>query len=121
MMCEAWRLGNATKLMKGKKTNDERKEVFLSNPFQEHIENAKITRNPDIYYQNPFTNKYQHLFRIVGNDLIMHPSCVVNSVKGSVNLHCTVKQDVSSGMTSVSWIGDFDSIKPGIHPSQLFI
>jgi hypothetical protein len=82
MMCEAWRLGNATKLMKGKKTNDERKEVFLSNHFQEHIENAKITRNPDIYYQNPFTNKYQHLFRIVGNDLIMRPSCVVNSVKG---------------------------------------
>jgi hypothetical protein len=105
MLCECHRIVVANRLFHKTMTPEERCELLLNDKFQEHIRNAKTTRNPDIYYRNPYTNEWQHLFRVIGKELLMRPSNLANRVTGSVNLRCVMEYDNESGKLNVTWSG----------------
>ena len=110
MMCEAWRLANAKRLFKKGMTLEEKSDIFLSEDFQQHIVEAKPSCHPDIYYRNPFTEQYQHLFRVVDKELLMRPSFMANKVTGSVNMKCHMECDIGNWKINVSWSGLLKSI-----------
>jgi hypothetical protein len=120
LFCEVWRIANVNKLLVKKQgAKEDNCAMFLSDDFQDYIRNAKPTRNPDIYYMNPFTNDYQHLFR-VDTELIMRPSFAGNSNASSINLKTIIHHDINSGDTVVTLQGDYLTTI-GMEPSQLFV
>ena len=106
MMCESWRIAGMQRLFMKNMTFEEKCDVLLSDEFQQIIKDAKPTGHPDIYYRNPYTEDYQHLFRVVDKELIMRPSFMPNSTTASVNLHCSIQCETTTGKLSVSWKGD---------------
>ena len=121
MMCELWRLATKLKLLSNPNLTDkQRKDLFSSNEFQEHVLTATVSKNPDIYYVNPFTDKYQNLFRVIGSDLHMRPSNLSQNNSSSVTVVCTIDHNcISGGKTEVSWSGELIRTKQ-IIPSSLF-
>jgi hypothetical protein len=84
----------------------EKREVLVGNLFQRLISASKPTQHPDLYFKNPFTDKWQHLFRVSDNKLYMQPSFFHNSVGQSVQLSC----DVTYGhdeVCSINITGDY--------------
>lgn len=118
--CEIWRLASTIKSYKTSKNADDKREVFFSEEFEVALKNAKPTRYPDIYYKNPFTDEYQHLFRVVNKELIMRPSFAANINSGSVNVHCNITHDETSGKAVVTWVDDQFPLR-GREPADLFL
>jgi hypothetical protein len=105
-MCECHRIVIAHRLFERSMTQGEKCEVLLSDKFQLKIKHASPCRNPDIYYRNPYTEEWQHLFRVVGIDLLMRPSNIANHCTGSVNLQCIIECSTTSGEINISWSGN---------------
>lgn len=121
MMCELWRLAKKLKLLSNTNMSvEQRKEMFSSDEFQEHVLTATVSKYPDIYYVNPFTDIYQNLFRVIGSDLHMRPSNVAQNNGSSVTVICTINHHcISDGNTEVSWEGQLIRSNQ-IIPSSLF-
>jgi hypothetical protein len=79
MVCKCHRIVVAHRLFHKSMTQEDKCEVLLSDDFQEHIKLSKPTRNPDIYYRNPYNDEWEHLFRVVGKELLMRSSYHVTS------------------------------------------
>jgi hypothetical protein len=66
--------------------------------------------NPDIYFQDPVTGHYQHLFHVVDSELLMCPSSVMQNGKSSASVLCDIRYDTMMEALScklhVSWKGD---------------
>jgi hypothetical protein len=107
LMCELWRLTNRKRVMSQKMTTKQRCDALLSPEFVSNFRSSIPTKQPDIYFRNPFTNDYQHLFRVVDKDLIMRPSFLDNSTTSSVTLQCAISHDKITGIAQVSWNGDY--------------
>lgn len=120
MMCELWRLMNATKLLNKASSIEEKRECFFSEDFKLAMQMAKPTWYPDIYYSNPFTGDYQHLFRVLNKELVMRPSFSRNDVSGSVNIRCDVDYDKASETVTVKWSQDTFKMYQR-KPHELFI
>jgi hypothetical protein len=90
--------------------------------FQEEILMGSVTKHPDVYYVNPFTGKYQHLFCVSGTELTMRPSTMKQNNSASITLVvCKIEHDLlHSGNTEVYWSGDLLQ-REEILPSFLFI
>jgi hypothetical protein len=108
MLCELWRLGSKVKILNSCISNVERQDAFLSDLFQEEILKSSVSKHPDIYYVNPFTCKYQNLFRFIGKDLHMRPSDIDQNNSASINVICKIDYDMehSNGKIEVKWSGD---------------
>ena len=106
MMCEIWRLLSSTKLLNTATSIEDKREILFNEDFKLALQMAKPTRYPDIYYSNPFTEEYQHLFRVLNNDLVMRPSFYSNDVSGSVNIPCKLEYNKTSGKVVVTWSQD---------------
>lgn len=107
MMCELTRLGNKSKIASKKMTEKDRKAAFLSNAFSNALKESRPTKNPDLYYMNPFTGEYQHVFRVLKKDLLMRLSFLDNDNSSSVIVHCSITYDDTTGKLLVSWSGDY--------------
>lgn len=107
MMCELWRLGSKSKLATKSMKPEERKIGFLSDEFHRALVDSAPTKNPDIYYLNPFTDEYQHLFRVVDKQLTMRPSFLPNNNGSSSVVRCVISHCTETGETTVEWSGDF--------------
>jgi hypothetical protein len=107
MFCEMWRLGNksliATKTMDTKL----REGAFMSEEFHEAMINSHPTKNPDLYFKNPFNESYQHLFRVGTDELLMRPSFLDNSDTSSTTVRCNIVYAEEDGTIDVSWTGEF--------------
>ncbi len=119
MLCELWRLGNRHKIVSKEMSMQEKCEAFLSAKVNQCLGSSEATRNPDIYFSNPFTNEYQHLFRILDKKMVMRPSFLDNNVTSSVNLLCLVTYNDTSGKINVNWTGDYIR-STGISPQGFF-
>jgi hypothetical protein len=106
-MCELTRLGNKSRLASKNMSNKERKDGFLSDEFVKALIESKPTKNPDIYYINPFTGEYQHVFRIIKKDLLMRLSFLDNDIRSSVVVNCSITNCETTGKVDVSWSGDY--------------
>jgi len=123
MYCELWRLANKTNIVLKTTENEEaRRDVFLSDCFHDCLLKSTPTKNPDIYYKNPFTDSYQHLFRIDKDhkDLIMRPCFLNNSNLSSSTLRCKISYSTDNDIVKVSWDGDYVR-KCSDSPSNWFI
>jgi len=105
-LCEVWRIATFGHLFKKGMTQEDKCEAFMDDAFQLMIQNANPTRNPDIYYCNPFTNEYQQLFRVVGKELVMRPLFISNRNTGTVNVHCNISCAIANGSITVNWTGE---------------
>jgi len=106
-MCELTRLGNKSKLATTKMSSKDKKMGFTSDQFFDALRNAKPTKNPDLYFKNPFTGDYQHILRIIDKELLMRLSFLDNEISSSVVLKCYVSHDQTSGTVDVSWKGNY--------------
>jgi hypothetical protein len=107
MYCEQWRQGMKSKLINKDMPAEERKIQFCSNEFQDELLDASVTKNPDIYYKNPFTKEWQHLFRVSHQgQLIMRPSFLRQTNSSSVIVKCTVRHDFNSDTSDIVWSGE---------------
>ena len=87
-MCKLWQLVRKMKLVSNQNMiQEQQKEAIDSDLFQEHILTASVTKYPDIYYVNKFTDKYQHLFQVIGSDLHMRPSNLPQNDSASITLN----------------------------------
>jgi hypothetical protein len=119
MLCELWRIITANKLLKSHMTTEDKCDILLSDEFQEYVQKSRPTKNPDLYFRNPFTNQWIHLFR-VDTQLKMRPSFVNNDNSNSVTLKYNIHHDDVTGRTVVIWQGEYlKSI--GKEPSRLFV
>ena len=119
--CELWRLAIQTKTINSVMSGEGKKVALSSDVFQEEILMGSVTKNPDVYYVNPFTGKYQHLFRVSGTELIMRPSTMKQNNSTSITLVCKIEHDLlHSGKTEVYWSGDLLQ-REKILPSSLFV
>jgi hypothetical protein len=105
MMCELWRLGNKSKLATKSMKPENRKTAFLSDDFSRALRESTPTKNPDIYYQNPFTDDYQNLFRVMDKQLAMRPSFLRNCNDSSSIVRCDISYCTRTGTTNVDWNG----------------
>jgi len=123
-MCELWRLGNSSQLCTSKMTTKERKKGFASDQFHAALLTDTPTKHPDIYYINPFTKDFQHLFRVIDSkDLTMRLSFLDNPSSSSINVHCVITCDNNTDKVDVKWTGSYTNqcdeeaatwfIKPG--------
>jgi len=106
MMCECWRIVAMKGFFMKNMTLGDKCEVLLSSNVQQSIKDSKPTRYPDLYFRNPYTGDYQHLFRVVDKELLMRPSFMPNVATGSVNLHCDIQCNRTTGDIKVVWKGD---------------
>jgi hypothetical protein len=113
-MCELHRLGNNCDVVQHNMTDEERADAYLSDEFHGALVDSKPTRNPDLYFKNPFTGKYQNLFRFDKNVLVMRPSFIENSVTSSTTVECSIHY-ISRGndAINVSWEGAY--VKMSFH------
>ena len=105
-------------------TIKERKRGFASDQLHAALLTATPTKHPDIYYLNPFTTDFQHLFRVLDSkDLTMHPSFLDNPCSSLINVHCVITYDNNTDKVDVKWTGSYTNqcdeeaatwfIKPG--------
>jgi hypothetical protein len=122
MMCEIWRLGMKSKLVFGKNmTEIQRKAAFTCDQFQEEILLASTSKHPDIYFVNPYTDVYENLFRVIGNELHMRPSTIQEDNSSPITLTCKVTHNINgNGNTDVFWAGGIVT-RNKILPSSFFI
>ena len=106
-MCEIWRLGAKTKLATESMTVDQRKAGFGSDELHNALVSSLPTKNPDIYYKNPFTGEWQHLFRLGDKGLQMRPSFLDNSDSGSSTLTCEISYNNNGEQMEISWSGSY--------------
>jgi hypothetical protein len=119
-MCEIWRLANRHKLLSKTMTLQEKCQAFMSSEFSRSMKEGDATRNPDLYFCNPYTGTYQHLFRVHNKELVMRLSYVDNCPTSSIQLQCEIKYNEATGNLSLNWGGDYlKSI--GTNPSAFFI
>jgi hypothetical protein len=69
--CKLTRLGNKSKLATTKMSPKDKNIGFISDNFFNALRNAKPTKNPDLYFKNPFTGDYQHISCIIEKELLM--------------------------------------------------
>jgi hypothetical protein len=121
MLCELHRLGNKCDVVQHNMTDEEQADAFLSDEFHGALVDSKPTRNPDLYFKNPFTGKYQNLFRFDKNVLVMRPSFIENSVTSSTTVKCSINY-ISGGndAINVSWEGAYVKM-PDVSPSAWFV
>jgi hypothetical protein len=120
-MCEIWRLGSRTKLATESMSDEKRKSGFCSAEFHNAMVLSLPTKCPDIYYTNPFTKEWQHLFRLGDKGLQMRPSFLDNSDSCSATLSCEISYSTDEREAmDVSWSGTY--LKRGqASPSVWFI
>jgi hypothetical protein len=107
-MCELWRLGMRNKVVTKLMTDDNKRAGFRSDDFHRAMVISTPTKNPDIYFQNPFTKQYQHLFRVCDKEsLVMRPSFLANSDSRSSTLTCDITYSDEKGILLVKWNGDY--------------
>jgi hypothetical protein len=94
--------------------------VFLSSKLDGCIDDSEATRFPDLYFCNPFTGTYQHLFRVINKELVMRPSFLDNNLSSSSQVQCQVSYDTVSGLIGMTWKGDYLSYNK-ISPEELFV
>ena len=121
MFCEIYRItgSNGRKLFTKEMSCADKKDIITSPRFQSYISNSATTRHPDIYFKSPFTNQWQHLFRVADGTIYMCPSFLENNVGQSVQLQCTVLYD-ENGSCQVDITGDYIR-RSGISPCDLFV
>jgi len=90
MLCELHRLGNKSQIIKKTMNAEQKVNAFLSNEFDEILVNSVPTQHPDIYYTSPFTECYQHIFRVCKDELVMRLSFLKNSNTSSCTLRCII-------------------------------
>jgi hypothetical protein len=119
MLCELWRITTARKLRTKTMTADELSDIILGDTFQSYVKDSSVTRFPDIYFCNPFTNDCQHLFRVSSKVMYMRPLFMENVTERSVQLQCDVQYDEESCCV-IQWKGD--CLKRTVaSPADLFI
>ena len=108
MFCEIFRItgSNGRKLFTKGMSRDEKKDIIASDTLQTYICKSGTTRHPDIYFKSPFTNEWQHLFRVGDGMIYMRPSFLENDVVQSVQLNFTVLYD-DNGTCKVDFKGDY--------------
>jgi hypothetical protein len=90
-MCEVMRFANKSDITPTTMPVNERKVAINSREFINALSNCKPTKNPDIYYKNPTTGHYQHLFRVTDKKVLsMRLSFLEN------NIHLQSYVDVKS-------------------------
>jgi hypothetical protein len=122
-MCEIYRLGMRTKIVTQKMNEEERKQGYASERFHDALVSSPPTRNPDLYFFNPFTNQWQHLFRVYDKGdkgLQMRPSFLDNPDTSSSNLNVEITYGTVDECLSVNIEGAYLR-KEKINPSSLFI
>jgi len=121
MFCEIFRItgSNGRKLFTKGMSRDEKKDIIASDTLQTYICKSGTTRHPDIYFKSPFTNEWQHLFRVGDGMIYMRPSFLENDVVQSVQLNFTVLYD-DNGTCKVDFKGDY-LWRSGLAPGELFI
>jgi hypothetical protein len=119
-MCEIWRLANRYKLLSKDMSIPKKCAVFLSSKLDGCIDDSEATRFPDLYFCNPFTGTYQHLFRVINKELVMRPSFLDNNLSSSSQVQCQVSYDTVSGLIGMTWKGDYLSYNK-ISPEELFV
>jgi hypothetical protein len=119
-MCEIWRLANCKKLLSKDMSIQKKCETFLSSKLDGCIDESEATRYPDLYFCNPFTGSYQHLFRVLNKELVMRPSFLDNNLTSSVQIQSQVTYDSTSGSIRMKWAGDYLSSNK-VTPADLFI
>jgi hypothetical protein len=107
MMCELTRLGNKSKLASKKMAVKDRKSGYQSTQFFQALRQSKPTKNPDLYFRNPFNDQYQHLFRVVKKDLQVRLSFLDNDISASIMMHCSISHKEDDNNLVVSWSGDY--------------
>jgi hypothetical protein len=119
-MCEIWRLANRHKLLSKTMTLQEKCQAFMSSEFSRSMRESDATRNPDLYFCNPYTGTYQHLFRVHNKELVMRLSYVDNCPTSSIQLQCEIQYNEATGNLSLNWGGDYlKSIST--NPSAFFV
>lgn len=119
-MCELYRLGVRTKLATQSMDVEQRKQGYASHDFHNFMIHSSPTKNPDIYVCNPFTDEWEHLFRVGEKCLEMRPSFLDNSDTSSSLLRCDITYDRSNENIVVTIKGPYLK-KENIEPSSLFI
>jgi hypothetical protein len=120
-MCELWRFGNKSKLASKNMSVSQRKAGFISQQFITALVQSKPTKNADIYFRNPLTGHYQHLFRVMDKKILsMRLSFLDNEISSSVIVRCSINNDKVTGKVSVTWEGDYVR-RSGDKPSSWFI
>lgn len=75
---------------------------LLSDAFISKVENMSISRNPDIYFIDKHTGRYQHLFKIVDNSLYLRDSTATNDSFHSPLSRLMITYDDNEGLISVN-------------------
>jgi hypothetical protein len=101
-------------------SDKDRKRGYASDSFHAALKSTIPTKNPDIYYENPFTKEWQHLFRICDNALQMRPSFLDNSDTSSVTLQCHITYIGEEDIMTVSVNGTYLK-REKLCPRSLFI
>ena len=86
---------------------NQKMNVFSSKEFLNKLISSTVSRHPDIYYVQPFTKEYQHMFHVVENEPIMRPSFLKQDNSASVVVHCQITQNFDSNKTEVLWSGNY--------------
>lgn len=120
-MCEIMRFANKSKIAPKTMPVSQRKVALNSREFINALSLCKPTKNPDLYYKNPTTGHYQHLFRVVDKKILsMRLSFLDNDITTSVICRCNIDYDTNSGNVQVSWEGNY--VKRGRQdPSTWFV
>lgn len=119
-MCELYRLGVRTKLVTQKMNVQERRRGYASEQFHDALVRSPPTKNPDLYFLNPFTMEWQHLFRVGDKGLQMRPSFLDNCDTSSSNLNVVISYGKDDEVMTVSIDGPYLK-KARMDPSILFI
>lgn len=108
MLCEIWRAGCRTnRSLKRGMTDSVRAKYLLSDEFFNCFQALGPTKNPDLYYRDPFTHNYQHLFRMNGKVLQMRPSTAKQDGRNSKFVKCFIEcGPTKDSKISVKWSGD---------------
>ena len=77
MFCESKRIASHNS-MSGWTEKYWNVDYLMSEKFRERVESIQITKNPDIYFLDDHTKRYQHLFRVIDNKLFIRDSSEKN-------------------------------------------
>lgn len=119
-MCEIYRLGVATKIATMKMTAEDRKRGYASEQFHDALVCSPPTKKTDLYFLNPFTKEWQHLFRVYDKGIQMRPSFLDNPDTSSSYLNVKITYGKVDECMTVNIDGTYIK-KEKINPSSLFI
>lgn len=121
MLCELQRLRNKLDFVQRTTNDEQRSDAFLSDEFHAALITSLPTRNPDLYFKNPFTGTYQHLFRFDNNALVMRPSFLDNSITSSTTVKCEISYSQGHNEAiEIKWSGVYVKMSK-VTPSDWFI